>query len=113
MGIKMNFGGKEVSGKVSISARNAVEKILRNAQASIMEEFTKFPKPPIKSGQLRQSIDIAMTGFTSGKVFAKKNYAQFVEYGTVRMAPRPFMRRGINRVAEENLEIMRDELKKF
>ena len=109
----MNFGGKELSGKALINARNGVEKVLRNSEASIKEEFRKFPKPPIKSGHLRSSVMSLMTGPAQGKVFAQKNYAQFVEYGTVRMAPRPFMRRGIHRVADENLEIMKNELKKL
>lgn len=90
----------------------ALEKVTFNSQASIIEEFTKFPNPPIKSGQLRQSIRSEFSNGV-GKVTANKEYAMFIEYGTVKMQPRPYMRNGIKRAEQKNLKIIQDTLAKL
>jgi HK97 gp10 family phage protein len=49
---------------------------------------------PVDTGSLRASIDSELYGGTSspsGRVSTGEHYAMFVEYGTSRMAPQPFM----------------------
>lgn len=46
---------------------------------------------PVDTGSLRDSIAYEMDGPSSGVAFADKEYAQFVEYGTIHMGPQPFM----------------------
>jgi phage gpG-like protein len=87
----------------------AIEKVTFNSQAYVIQEFTKFPNPPIKSGQLRQSIRAEYSN-GSGKVTANKEYALFIEYGTIKMVPRPYMRNGIKRAEESNMKIIQNTL---
>ena len=62
----------------------------------ILEEVAEFIKErarqlaPVLTGQLRDSIDVLVQdwGFL---VVAGVEYAQFVEFGTVRMAAHPFL----------------------
>jgi len=48
---------------------------------------------PVRTGRLRSSIELLLTSFPLGfDVSATAPYAGFVEFGTRRMAPRPYMR---------------------
>jgi HK97 gp10 family phage protein len=47
---------------------------------------------PVRTGALRDSIHAEQTGPMSYGIAADVEYATFVEYGTVRMLARPFMR---------------------
>jgi len=93
------------------SSNGIMDKILFNTQKDVVLEFTNFPKPPIKTGQLRQSIRVKRTGFLSGQVIANKDYAVHVEFGTIRMQPRPFMRNGVAKAMPENLKILLEGLR--
>ena len=113
MSVTLNLNGKEFGKKISSNLNSLVEAVMRNTQLTIVEGFRKFPKPPIKSGQLRSSIDYTRTGEGTGKIRAKKNYAQYVEYGTFKMTPRPFMRNGVKDSEQKNLEIISKELQQL
>ena len=93
------------------SSNGLIDKILFNTQKDVVLEFTNFPKPPIKTGQLRQSIRVKRTGFLSGQVIANKEYAVHVEFGTVKMPPRPFMRNGVARAMPENTKMLIEGLR--
>lgn len=67
---------------------------------------------PIDTGQLRGSVRHKSTGIGTGEVSMNKNYAVHVEYGTVKMAPRPVFRNGVSDVQEENRQILIAELNK-
>lgn len=110
MSVSLSLNGKKFTEKVSGVLNLAVQKVLFNTQDKIVTGFTKFPKPPIKSGQLRQSINTKMTGNAQGRVSAQKGYAVHVEYGTYKMEPRPFMRNGVADAEKENVEILTDAL---
>lgn len=114
---------KELAGSLSL-----------NAEYHIKKAFTEFPNPPIDTGTLRRSItadkQIEVKGDTvTAKVTAStlnaqvgkgKNkrtvdieYAGFIEFGTIKMAPRPFMRNGIKN-AEKGMErIINRIIKRF
>lgn len=110
MSISLSLNGKKFSEKVSGVLNKAVEDVLVNTQDKIVTGFRKFPKPPIKSSQLRDSINFKMTGIGQGKVFAQKDYAGFVEFGTYKMEPRPYMRNGVADAEKENVELLTDAL---
>lgn len=111
-GVTLKLDGLKAVGEYSKQLDLAIDKVGFNSQRSIMEEFTKFPKPPIDSGQLLQSVSYKKTGNARAEVSANKHYAKYVEYGTIRMEPRPFMRRGIDSAKKTNLQIIKDYLRK-
>ena len=112
---------KGIDSKLSI----ANKKILLNIQRDVVESFTKNfsgSDVPISGsgvsatgkggGHLRQSIRSKTTGKGAGEVSANKHYAVYVEYGTVKMQPRPFFRKGVKDSEKENMAILQRELKK-
>lgn len=49
-------------------------------------------RAPVDTGALRNSIDVRFSdGGRSGMVYVGVHYAGFVEFGTSRMAPQPYM----------------------
>jgi HK97 gp10 family phage protein len=66
--------------------------------------------PHVDTGRLRQSLQpsVVRTGNTiRGTVTTNVEYAPYLEYGTSRMQPRPFMRSTIAEQAEPVKAIMR------
>jgi hypothetical protein len=51
--------------------------------------------PGVDTGTLRASISTQATGVLSGEVYTTVDYAPPLEYGTSRMAARPFMMPGL------------------
>lgn len=103
---------KNINGKLP-KANEAVANII---EAEVKKAFTTFPKPPIKTGNLRrnikaQQIDGKWQVIASTPVIGKKGgkeveYAKFVEYGTVKMAPRPFFKTGVLNSTDKILKVI-------
>jgi HK97 gp10 family phage protein len=68
------------------AVENASRQMVKAAQQTV----------PVKTGRLRASIGIGSTTVTTRRatadVEARTHYAAFVEFGTVNMAPRAYMR---------------------
>ncbi len=56
---------------------------------------------PVDTGSLRDSIDVSKE---NNKIIIGSDlgYSGFVEYGTLRQPPQPFIRSALNRVLDEN-----------
>lgn len=118
----LNANVKIDIGKFSEDFRKEINRKLPQAEEAsaltiereVKKAFTTFPKPPIQTGNLRRNIKASKLSDGSWEVRAStplvmtgkgKNkkarggkeveYASFVEFGTVKMAPRPFFRTGI------------------
>lgn len=55
---------------------------------------------PVLTGYLRSRIQTQMTGPLEGELFDDAGYAFFVEEGTWKMAPEPFLRPGLERTLQ-------------
>lgn len=75
------FNGR-LTGAVASSLGDSV-----NAIAGIAQTYA-----PVRTGALRDSIHTEQSGPMSFNLVADINYAVYVEYGTVRMLARPFLR---------------------
>ncbi len=62
---------------------------------------------PVRTGRLRASIRVGpdreagRTGAAAATIIADAPYAGFVEFGTVRMSPRPYLRPAVNKYARK------------
>lgn len=67
--------------------------------------------PHVDTGHLKDSIRFAMTGEYEGEVAAGAEYAAYLEFGTSRMAARPFMTPAVDhqvgQIEETGAEIIR------
>lgn len=134
----MNYTSFKDEALADINAKmnKAMELVVLNSERVVKKTFTEFPDPPIDTGTLRRSIAGSVTKrvkneSVTGEVRAstlrtimvtnlkskKKNkpkeieYAKFVEYGTVKMPARPFMRHGLLRAEKSNNDIIRKVFK--
>lgn len=80
-----------------------LENYLNQTSIEAAEEIKDYAKTlcPVRSGALRDSIDIQKEGddYTIGSDLP---YSGIVEYGTMHQAPQPFMRPALNKVLSEN-----------
>lgn len=117
---------QEAKNKVDTFLFNIVDAVSKNTERVVKKGFLDFPKPPIKTGNLRRSITgkvitkgenniegevrastttliDSQGGQKGGKIV---EYAKFIEYGTSKMQPRPFMRNGIAKAEASNDQII-------
>jgi HK97 gp10 family phage protein len=60
----------------------------------ILLESAIKKRTPVMTGNLQGSMTARKTGWAKGEVATAVPYAEFVEFGTARMAPRAMMRKG-------------------
>jgi len=115
-------GGMDNIDNVLLGALAAgVQRWANAAHANVVQSVSKVGKvsrpgqsPAIDSGELRASIQIVPT---PGKLFsyriqASKFYGIMLEYGTSKMKPRPFLRRGVRRTRKQGEVMVREEVAK-
>lgn len=85
---RMNVMVKKLDGELTVTALMAGAQIIVNHASE---------KAPYRTGTLRRSIHAEpVQGETAVMVGTDLEYAPFVEYGTSRMAARPFLRPAID-----------------
>ena len=85
-----------------------------NEVAESMERDAKL-NCPVKTGNLQSSIDSEVSTVgkrTTIKLYAKANYAAHVEYGTSKMAARPFLTPAFNKNKDNVTRKIRNNIKK-
>lgn len=86
------------------------------AEGNAITEVNKLvydtPQSPsyVRTGRLKNSISHAVSGDTA-YIGTNLEYAPYVELGTSRMAPRPFLRNGIMNYVDDYKRIVEDGLK--
>lgn len=116
MSVTIDLGkfGEVFNKKIQERLPKANEAVAFVIVSEAQKSFLTFPKPPVKTGNLRRNIRAIKKedgnwevrsstplvadrkGKGAGKGGKQVEYASFIEYGTVKMAPRPFMRTGVN-----------------
>lgn len=79
------------------------ENITRKA-IPLLESAIKA-RTPVKTGNLQGSMTGRRTGWAKGEVATNVPYAEYVEYGTSKMAPRAMMRKGANDLEQRGVGI--------
>lgn len=100
--------------KISKTASNEVEQALING-ALMVERDAKI-KAPVDTGRLRQSLSYQEENFGSKnpavKVGTNVDYAPPVEFGTSKMAARPFLRPAFNENKDKILKEIAKAMRK-
>lgn len=134
MKIELKTFKQEIKTGVQKLMYNIVDAVSKNSERVVKQEFTLFENKPIDTGTLRRSITgkvviteddqaisevrasneraLSLIGNKSKKSTIKDmSYAKFVEYGTVKMPARPFMRNGMARARKSNEQIIKQIIK--
>ena len=64
-------------------------------------------RTPVKTGNLKGGIVGRPTGFARGEVATNVPYAEYVEYGTVKMGPRAMFRQGANDIEQRGMDVFK------
>lgn len=76
-------------GKASAHTVTAAAKVVRKTALDIERDAKALV--PVDTGNLMNSITTTRTGVLSAEIGPTANYGSFVEWGTARMAPQPYM----------------------
>jgi HK97 gp10 family phage protein len=71
----------------------------------VAERYAKA-KVPVDTGNLKNAIAVGSVSDTQAVLVASTNYAAYVEFGTRRMAARPYMRPAVEDHIEEIEDVM-------
>ena len=110
MRVRSEFKTKETRAKVRKAAGDA----LNDVTVKIANQ-AKTPWPtgtPYLTGNNSRSIywDVDKSALTA-MVYSTSGYGGFLEVGTVRMGPRPYMKPALDRYLPELLNVLKDKLK--
>lgn len=118
----------EAQAKIKTGMFNVIDAVVKNTERVVKKGFLDFPKPPIETGNLRRNIvgkvisqnELEVVGevrastplLIGGKGKNRRGgklveYARYIEYGTHKMSPRPFMRNGIAKALKSNEAIIK------
>ena len=111
MGLK--WYGKDDINKINKANKQIISKaclmVERDAKKSIGQVPAPSPPghaPAAPTGRLRSSITHEIEG-TTGRVGTNVEYARYLELGTVRMAPRPFLRPALHKNEKKILALFK------
>lgn len=83
--------GGRVGGELDKAVKKLSEKAAEQAKG----------RAPVRTGRLKRSINVRRVGEASYRISADTPYSGYVEHGTGRMKPQPYMRPAIEQVAKE------------
>jgi len=96
MSMSIKIDSKDVEDELK-KIKNLMEKIVPSELEKLGQDIEKEAKRivPVRTGFLRSSIYHKKTGKLTLEVGASAPYAIYVEYGTSRMSPKPYLRPAI------------------
>jgi phage gpG-like protein len=113
-GVRVNFNRiKQVKRTLNKSASTFVRAMGLETERYVKQSFVSSPSPAggppgIDTGALRASIHVEMTDALTAMVSDGVAYGVYLEFGTSRMAARPFMMPALVWVSREAQRIARD-----
>jgi HK97 gp10 family phage protein len=101
LGADLDRASGRIGRKAASVVRKSAQRVKTEAQANA----------PVQTGALRSSIQVTTSGDGRGSGISATigptvRYAQFVEYGTSKMAPEPFLGPALSSVEPSFLEAM-------
>lgn len=110
MSARLEWYGDRVKKSFHAAALNSAQKLLLIAEGEAKK------KCPIDTGRLRASITHAVTDVKEdvivGQIGTNVDYAAFVEFGTSKTRPHPYIRPGIDKAKSKMDEVFQSEFKK-
>ena len=86
---------------------NKLDRDIKQIAVPLLETAIKV-RTPVDTGNLQGSMTGRPTGWAKGEVATNVPYAEYVEYGTAKMAPRAMMRQGANDLEQRGVGIFKD-----
>lgn len=111
MAVKVNTKYNRIYGFEASKREAIAQEVARAAQAI---EAQAKSAAPVDTGNLRNSIQAEPKTVTSKytwRVFVGAEYAKYVEYGTVRMAARPYFTPAVEKIRPEFIENLKQLIK--
>jgi len=87
--------------------RRKMDTDINNIAVPLLETAIKV-RTPVDTGTLQGSMTGRRTGWAKGEVATNVPYAEYLEYGTAKMAPRAMMRQGANDLEKRGVSIFKD-----
>lgn len=99
--------------RVKGAMRNGLTKSARHVQLEVKASIAGQRAEPtsVDTGRLLNSVDVRV-GTETAYVETNVKYAQFIEYGTSKIAPRRHFRNSVERSREKVKEIFKEEVVK-
>ena len=83
-----------------------IDQDMSNIAIPLLETAIKV-RTPVDTGNLQGSMTGRRTGWAKGEVATSVPYAEYLEYGTVKMSPRAMMRQGANDLEKRGVGIFK------
>lgn len=112
MRVDVSITGAEEAGNMIRERARQIQKNLHTAvsKSGLMVKSDARAACPVKSGDLRGSIRARTAGLTS-TVAAGMHYAGYVEFGTYKMAAKPYLVPALINNTEKIVGLMQDAVK--
>lgn len=83
-----------------------IDQDMSNIAIPLLETAIKV-RTPVRTGNLQGSMTGRRTGWAKGEVATAVPYAEYLEFGTVKMSPRAMMRQGANDLEKRGVGIFK------
>lgn len=103
---------QEKQNKIKNELPKSVQKATLYIHSKVKESIARGVNAPtaVDTGRFLNSVDFETTGENQAKVFTNLSYAQYIEYGTKKMAARPHFHNTAIVEANNVKEVMKSEI---
>jgi len=102
---------KEILAKLKERIKEGLKVSGKLIETEAKKEITSGTNKAVDTGRLRDSIDSELVSDDEVRIGTNVEYATYVELGTSKMAPRPFLRTGGQKSKSEITKIFKEVIK--